>query len=220
MVGRYSLVTPVDALRAAFGFDTRPPALPARYNIAPTQIVPVVRRGSDGRRELAPMRWGFALSWNPRTAIMDAQAETVAGKKSFRDAYARRRALVPADGFYEWKTVGKTHQPWRYTVGEAEPFAFAGLWQRFTLGDRVMACCTILTTPANALCAAVHDRMPLILPPSAYAEWLGEAEADPAALMRPFPAERMRAQRIGSAINEAGREGPDLIRPLDAAPSG
>ncbi len=183
MCGRYSITTPVEALARLFRFSGPLPNLRPRYNVAPTQQVPIVRRAQDdGEREVAQVRWGLIPFWAKDEKIgyklINARAEGIDAKPSFREAFKRgRRCLIPADGFYEWWKGTKPKQPWRITLEDGGPFAFAGLWERWEKApDGVpVESCTIITTAANALVAKLHDRMPVILPVDAYGPWLGEA---------------------------------------------
>ena len=177
MCGRFLLHTPVDTLQRAFGFAERPNLRP-RYNIAPTQTVPIVRQKDGGGRELALVRWGLIPSWAKEAGIggrlINARAETVAEKPAFRGAFRKRRALVPADGFYEWrKREGdRPKQPLLVRRRDGQPFAFAGLWEHWRGPEGEVETCTILTTEANAALAPIHDRMPVILDPACYDRWL------------------------------------------------
>jgi putative SOS response-associated peptidase YedK len=218
MCGRYMLTTPVDALRQLFLFTERP-NLPPRYNIAPTQEVPIVRRTRDGAgRELRLVRWGLVPYWadDPKIGnrLINARAESVARAPAFRDAYERRRCLVPADGFFEWRKDGKTRQPLLVRRKDQAPFAFAGLWERWPQpGGGVLRSCTIITCPPNALIAPVHDRMPVILAPEDFERWL-----DPAAgggeLLQPCPAEWLEALPVSPRVNSPQNDDPECIAPL------
>ena len=174
MCGRYMLTSPVEALRQLFMFEQRP-NLMARYNIAPTQEVPIVRLTRDrAARELIMVRWGLVPFWADDLAIgnrlINARCETVHTARAFREAYGRRRCLVPADGFFEWQKQGKLRQPFLIERKDRAPFAFAGLWERWRgADDAVVRSCTIITCPANKLVAPLHDRMPVILTPEAHA---------------------------------------------------
>jgi putative SOS response-associated peptidase YedK len=218
MCGRYMLTTPVDSLRQLFLFSERP-NLPPRYNIAPTQEVPIVRRTRDGAgRELLLVRWGLVPYWaeDPKIGnrLINARAETLARAPAFRDAYARRRCLVPADGFFEWRRDGKVRQPLLVRRRDQAPFAFAGLWERWPQpGSGVLRSCTIVTCPPNALIAQVHDRMPVILASADFERWL-----DPAAgggeLLRPCPAEWLEALPVGPRVNSPQNDDAECIAPL------
>ena len=231
MCGRYSLTTPPEALRRLFGFEAVP-NLPARYNIAPTQEAPIVRRGEDGRRELAMARWGllppFAKAPADGARMINARAETVAQKPAFRTAFRRRRCLVPADGFYEWQKLSEGPKPekqaWRIGLKGGAPFAFAGLWELWRppqpeAGGEALLSYGIVTTEANAAIAKIHERMPVILAEADYVRWL-DPEAQPdslQALLRPFPAEAMGYYRISSRVNAVRNDDEACIAPLNAA---
>ncbi len=178
-----------------------------RYNAAPTQSLLTVLRdpesgadGAEGRR-LDAMRWGLIPFWAKDAKVaystINAMAETVAIKPAFRDAFKSRRCLVPADGFYDWRKLdAKNKQPYRFIMADGAPFAFAGLWERWNnpANGETVRSFTIITTTPNALCAPVHNRMPVILDPADYPAWLGETPAGGdalQALLRPFPAERL-----------------------------
>ena len=164
MCGRYSITTPVEALSRLFRFTGPLPNLRPRYNVAPTQQVPIVRRARDNSaRELAQMRWGLIPFWAKDMSIgyklINARAEGIDAKPSFREAFKRgRRCLIAADGFYEWEKKGTPKQPWRITLEDGEPFAFAGLWEHWEKapGGVPVESCTIITTAANALVAKLH----------------------------------------------------------------
>src|SRR5919106_4296550 len=198
MCGRYMLTSPVEALRQLFMFEQRPNLMP-RYNIAPTQDVPIVRLTRDGPtgdgtgRELITVRWGLVPFWADDLAIgnrmINARGETVHTARAFREAYGRRRCLVPADGFFEWQKQGKLRQPFLVERKDRAPFAFAGLWERWRQADAhdaVVRSCTIITCPPNDLVAPLHDRMPVILPPEVHARWL-DSKTDARGLLEPCP---------------------------------
>jgi putative SOS response-associated peptidase YedK len=226
MCGRYVLTTPGEVLAQIF--DTAPPpeeileAVVPRYNIAPTQQVPIVRSAATGERELALAQWGLVPHWAKDSAIgnklINARAETAAEKPSFRDAMKRRRCLIPADGFYEWQKLGKGKQPWLLRMKDARPFAFAGLWSQWKTpqGGAPLETCAILTTTPNELTATVHDRMPVILPETTWSRWLDEAApgAPFTDLLVSFPAEQMEALPVSKRVNSPANEGPDLIEPV------
>ncbi|MGH6960565.1 MAG: SOS response-associated peptidase, partial [Dongiaceae bacterium] len=186
------------------------------YNAAPSQNLPVVRLDRDGRRELALLRWGLIPSWARDPAIgyrtINAKAETVAEKPAFRAAFRKRRCLVPADGFYEWQKIDGGKQPWRITLKDGAPFAFAGLWEHWDKGGEPVESFTIITTTANALCAEIDDRMPVIIGPADYEAWLAAADtAIPQALLQPYPAETMAAYPVGTRVNSPKNDDAQLI---------
>lgn len=186
MCGRYSQSHSLKALEAAFQALATPSFsadFSVRYNIAPSQSVAVVRPAMGGEgRELAGLRWGLVPGWMkefPKAATMiNARAETLADKPSFRAAYKRRRCLVPADGFYEWKKEADKKQPYYIQLPDQPLFAFAGLWEHWSRGEQNVESCTIITTDANHQMQSIHERMPVILKPEDYARWLGEEGGD------------------------------------------
>ena len=204
MCGRYNQRTPLTVLarQLQFELDASQTWRP-RYNIAPTQEIPVVRL-VNGKRQLAMLRWGLVPSWSkdPKLAPINARADSVATKPMFRSAYKSRRCLVLADGYYEWQRDGKVKLPWLYEV-EGGPFAIAGLWEGET--------CTLLTTDANDLAAQVHDRMPVILDPEDYDAWLA-CEQIPLA---PFPADRMSARPVSTFVNNVRNQGEECVAPSE-----
>jgi putative SOS response-associated peptidase YedK len=237
MCGRFVQKTPLGEIRVLFETANPVPNAPPHYNAAPTQDLAVVRYNPQTRaRALDLLRWGLVplwakdLSFGPK--CINARGETVATNKIFRDAFERRRCLVPADGFYEWqKGDGKT-RPYAIVPGEGVPgegggFAFAGLWERWKnpADGSIVRSFAIVTGLPNALCRPIHERMPVILPKAAWPVWLGEAEADPAALLallQPYPAELMRAYPIGPRVGNVKNDDPGLLDPAahltDTAP--
>lgn len=160
-------------------------------------------------------------AWTPEPQAayntINARAETVAEKPAFRQAFRRRRCLIPADGFYEWRAMGKRKQPYCIAPADGGPVAFAGLWERWERDSQVLESGTILVTQANALLASIHDRMPVILDPEDEARWLDPALTDPAALrplLVPCPPERLRLWPVSPALNHPRHEGPDLMAPV------
>lgn len=225
MCGRYTLTVGPEQLQQAYPNLSIPPEMPRRYNIAPTQPVAVIP--NDGRDRLDFYIWGLIPSWAKDPSIgsrmINARAETLTEKPAFRAAFRRRRCLIPADGFYEWKPEpgGKRKTPMLIRMKSGEPFAFGGLWETWNApdGSQVLSC-TIITTEPNALMQSIHNRMPLILPPSAHAAWLqpGEASADHLlALLRPHPAEPMEAYPVSTLVNSPANDLPDCVRPVTNA---
>lgn len=233
MCGRFTLYADPNVIAQQFSLEGLEEFAP-RYNIAPTQPVAYLRdlqvRGATPtvQRELTYAIWGLVPSWAKDPSIgarmINARAETAAEKPSFRAAMRRRRCLVPASGFYEWKREGKEKQPIYITAQEDPFFAFAGLWESWAGPDGgVLDTCTILTTEPNTLMSEIHNRMPVIIAPEDYEEWLCEgAELVPRQvealqhLLRPYPAERMRAFAVSRYVNNARNEGPECIAALEA----
>ena len=181
-----------------------------RYNIAPTQPVPVVRqKPKEPIRKLSLIRWGLIPSWAKDSSVagqmINARSETAGMKAAFRDALKSRRCLVPADGFYEWQRMGKSKQPYCFEVNEGELFAFAGIWDRWKdPAGNVVETCSILTTTPNAVTSPVHDRMPVILDPDSYDPWLDPGMRNVVAvseLLKPYDARLMRCYPISTRIN-------------------
>lgn len=224
MCGRFTRRVDRKTVAADFGLALdQVPELDPRYNVAPTQDILIVRQRS-GAREAALARWGLIPSWANDMKIgyqlINARAETLASKPSFREAFKRRRCLVVADGFYEWQKTRKQKQPYHIRLVDDEPFGFAGLWETWHAPDgEVVESCTIVTTDANELVRPLHDRMPVILDRSRYAEWLDE-KADPTTLgglLIPFPAGRMSVSPVSTFVNNARNEAPACIEPATAA---
>ncbi len=221
MCGRYELHTHPAALALAFGLPL-PPAVVPRYNIAPMQDIPVVRATPTGERELAFVRWGLVPRWAKDPSIgnkmINARAETLAEKPSFRTALKRHRCLIPADGFYEW-TVGPAggKQPLHIGMKDGATFAFAGLTERWLSPEgEVLDTCTIVTTQANALLSPLHDRMPVIVAPAQYARWLDVAVGDVSDLFAPYPAEAMAYYPVSTRVNSVRHDDASLLEPSHA----
>jgi putative SOS response-associated peptidase YedK len=221
MCGRFTLRASASVIAEQFALFERPP-FAARYNIAPTQTVPVIRLRPGGEyREMAWLRWGLIPTWAKEAGIgnrlINARGETAAVKPAFREAFQRRRCLVVADGFYEWRRAGRTKQPYFFRLCDDRPFAFAGLWEAWEGPDHAaIESCTLLTTVANELVRTIHDRMPVILPPESHSLWLNPAIDDPARLaplLMPYAAGAMAATPVGAFVNDPTHEGPRCIEP-------
>jgi putative SOS response-associated peptidase YedK len=203
----------------------RTPELVPRYNIAPTQPVAVVRQ-VEGRRQLSLMCWGLVPAWSkdPKAGppLINARADTVATKPSFRSAFKSRPCLIPADGFFEWQKTGeKTKQPFYIRLAKDRPFAFAGLWERWESTDSaVVESCVIITTDANDALRPLHDRMPVILPDDKYDRWIDPKIGDPATLqglLKPYPADEMTAYPVSTFVNNPRNESPRCLEPVKSA---
>jgi putative SOS response-associated peptidase YedK len=202
MCGRFTLRS--NPRQIALAFDlTEVPELPARWNISPTQEIAVVRAAPGGGRQLVFCRWGLVPSWadDPKIGnrMINARAETVAEKPSFRTPLAKRRCLIVTDGFYEWQKTPDGKQPHYITLAKDEPFAFAGLWEHWQRGETAFDSATIITTEANELLRPIHDRMPVIVPREEYGLWLDERVERAERVMpllRPYPPDAMRARPV------------------------
>jgi putative SOS response-associated peptidase YedK len=223
MCGRYVLKTPSEEMRRAFDFVEHPNLAP-RYNVAPTQEAPVIRqrRTPAGERTLQNLRWGLVPAWaeDPRIGarLINARSETLLEKPSFRTAFRRRRCLVPADGFYEWQAEGRVRQPFLITRRDDAVFAFAGLWERWTPPDRAapLDSFTIITTTANDFLKPLHERMPVILPPDAYARWL-DPDAEPeqlVELLKPAANDVLRCVPVDARVNSPRADDAELLVPI------
>jgi putative SOS response-associated peptidase YedK len=194
------------------------------YNVAPQTFQPVVRLSPDtGERELTIMRWGLIPFWAKDSKMVfntiNAKAETIATSPAYREAAKHRRCLVPADWFYEWKKLdAKTKQPYAIAMKDAELFAFAGLWDRWTdkATGQTLETYTVITTDPNELMEPIHNRMPVILHRKDYERWLAVADAAhlPVDLLRPYPAEEMKAWRVGKDVGNVRNNRPELIEPF------
>ena len=214
MCGRYRLTR---AERLAQRFDAElTEELHSRYNIAPTQPVPVIRAIAS-RRAIASMRWGLIPNWakNASMAQINARSETLLEKPAFKENFERRRCLIPADGFYEWKRDGRSKQPFHFGMKDDSLFAFAGIWDRWRSPQgQAIESCAILTTVPNELLRDVHDRMPLILRPENYGEWLVAPASDCGGLrdlLQPFDAAMMKRFPVSSAVNDPQIDTPECI---------
>ena len=232
MCGRYSLqTTRVDLARELGLPEAALPDLPARWNIAPSQPVPVVRHPEGtrgGRPEIAIVTWGLVPEWasDPRIGnrLINARRESLASKPSFKDSFLGRRCLVPADGFYEWVPAEPRgpRVPHYIRLRSGRPFTFAGLWSRWRAPtDERLETCTIVTGPPNDLVAPLHDRMPVILPEGARDAWLDPDMRDPAALsdlLAVFPADEMEAYPVSRHVNSPDHDDASCAEPLSSPP--
>ena len=226
MCGRFTVAVPREDLLDEFGVAEAPFDIRPRYNLAPTQIAPVVLRDREGAIAIAGLRWGLIPYWAKDPAIgnrlINARGDTVAAKPAFRDAFQHRRCLVPADGWYEWhRHAGSRKVPMWIHLQSRRPFAFAGLWERWGPRESRIHTFTIVTTEAAPSVRDIHDRMPVVLPRELRERWL-----DPAAptdellrLLRPYPGDDLEAWQVSSLVNSPDNDLPDCLFPV-AAPMG
>jgi putative SOS response-associated peptidase YedK len=214
MCGRFALYSPAEAAAALFGVSASLPVEP-RYNIAPTQDIAAIRNDQEGERELVLLRWGLVPFWAKDPSIgnrmINARAETVAEKPSYRNAYRHRRCIVLADGFYEWLRRGETKTPFFISLASGQPFALAGLWENWTdkeTGESLQTT-TLITTDANDFMAQLHHRMPVVLEANTATDWLAGSNDlldDVGAITPP-----LQAWPVDRRVNNARNEGEDLV---------
>lgn len=228
MCGRFTLTTPASGISEYFSV-TLPQGLQAdtwrpRYNIAPSQNISVIVQ-QDGQRQWKLFRWGLIPSWAKDMRIgykmINARAETLAEKPSYRSAFKKRRCLVVADGFYEWEKVKGGKQPRYFTLNDGGLMAFGGLWEKWSGEKDPVYSCTIVTTTANDLLARYHDRMPVILDPKEYDYWLDADFEDRDRLrsfLDPYPAKEMTVRRVSQLVNNVKNDSPECIEPVTDPP--
>jgi putative SOS response-associated peptidase YedK len=224
MCGRYRLSRRKQIIKEHFDSVSGEEDWSPRYNIAPTQPIPVIRQHpKEPIRQFSLMRWGLIPSWakdsSVATSMINARSETADTKPAFQDALKSRRCLIPADGFYEWQRTGKAKQPYCFEVGEGELFAFAGIWDRWKdpSGSWIKTC-SILTTTPNAVTSTVHDRMPVILDPESYDLWLDPGMTNVAAaseLLKPYDPGTMRCYTVSTRINHVANDDEECSRPFE-----
>ncbi|MCP5313005.1 MAG: SOS response-associated peptidase [Chromatiaceae bacterium] len=221
MCGRYFLHSTADKLTALFG-EMPMPLLQPRYNIAPTQPVPIVRENAAGRREMVLVRWGLIPGWSKgpdtRFSMINARVETVAEKPAYRSALRYRRCLIPADGFYEWRAQDGAKQPYVLRPRDARPLAFAGLWEHWQDdGGSELESCTILVRAADRQVGTIHDRMPVIIAPQAFGLWLDSKSQKPQPIETLLAAQQppeLDIYPVGRAVNNPRNDAPALLDPI------
>lgn len=218
MCGRFAFnATPAQVIKH-FGLDACAD-FASRYNIPPGTDIPVIRQSPEGQRVLHLLRWGLVPHWAKDPSIgnklNNARGESVAEKPSFREAFKRRRCLIPASGFYEWKAEGRVKQPYYISLKSGEHLAMGGLWETWQSpeGD-LLRTCAIITTGPNALMESLHDRMPVILAPEHWQAWLTAPPDEVAGLLDPYPAEAMQAWPVDRRVSRAGEDDARMIEPL------
>ena len=221
MCGRYASTLPPDAIRDLFKTQNAPINLPPSWNVAPTQQAMVVRRNPNrGERSLDLLQWGliphFTKDLKAARKPINARSETAATSGMFRDALAARRCLVPADAFYEWRAMPDGKQPYAIARWDGAPLAFAGLWEGWRSPDgEVVRTFVILTTAANVTMATLHERMPVILEEPDWSTWLGEADGNAAALLRPAADDVLRMWAVSRAVNNVRNNAAELLDQVD-----
>lgn len=218
MCGRFALKTPPAELASHFALDQVADFGP-RYNIPPATDIPVIRQSPDHKRMLHMLRWGLVPNWAKDPGIgnklNNARGETVAEKPSFREAFKKRRCIIPADGFYEWKTAGKLKQPYYLSLKSGQPMAMGGLWEsRRSPDGGILRTCCIITTGPNAVMEPIHDRMPVILSPEHWQAWLEAPAEDIRQFLRPYQADRMQAWPVDRRVGKTVDDDPGLMAPI------
>lgn len=227
MCARITITTTGTEIADLFGLSydiSHPrPVQKARYNVTPSTVIPVMRV-INGQRELAELRWGLIPHWNTNpkhTGFVNARAETAPDKPAFRDPFRFRRCLVPADGFFEWKHVGKKKKPYFFRPAGGGLFVYAGLWDRWVSPEGPVDTVAVLTVPANDLVKPLHDRMPAIVSEGHFGAWLDPKESRPAKLLPlldPYPVERMESWPVSDRVNHAAADDPDLLAAVPESP--
>lgn len=219
MCGRFTQSHNAEAIAQAFNLKEVPELNP-RYNVAPTQMVgTVLKPENTDERQFKMLYWGLIPSWakdkKMGSNLINARAETVAEKPAFRSAFKRRRCLVVADGFYEWKQVGGKKQPFYIHLPDKQPFGLAGLWEHWEEAEgEIIESCTIITTAANELMQPIHERMPVIINPQDYDLWLDREVQKPELLqplLKAYPSDRLTAYPVRTLVNKATQDSPELI---------
>ncbi len=219
MCGRYASFLPAEALARLFSTVNPLPNLEPTWNMAPTRDAPVVRLSREGERHLDALKWGlipyFTKDLKKARKPINARSETVAKSGMFKEAFAKRRCLVPAPVYYEWRDDPEGKTPFAVARVDGDPVAFAGIWETWKSpeGERVQTFATI-TTDANNLLAGIQDRMPVIIEPEDWPLWLGETEGDPGALLRAAPDDALRFWAVDKKVGNVRNDGPELIEPV------
>ena len=229
MCGRFTQERPASELAEIFAAEPLADELGARYNVAPTDEASVIVQRDD-RRAVTAYRWGLVPHWatdaKSASRMFNARAETITASPAFREAFRRRRCIVPVDSFYEWKREGTVRQPYRVSRDDGLPLALAGLWAgwRDPETEEVRRTFTIVTTTPNDAMAGLHDRMPVVLDEAVWDRWLIDGRAGPTvdegellAMLRPTDAVQLRIYPVNRYVNDVRRDGPELIEPLSAA---
>lgn len=217
MCGRFAFATKREKLEQQFKVENLAGEPPANYNVAPTQPVPIVRDHEEAGRQLSLAHWGLVPFWAKDSKMahstINARAETVHEKPSFRHCIRRQRCIVPASGFFEWHTLGELKQPHFISMEDRNLLAMAGLWDRWEGPDGILESCTILTTAANAFMEPIHHRMPVLLDKAGYDTWLDASKEHPDELLHSIPDGHLQSWPVSSEVGNPRHNSPDLIAP-------
>jgi putative SOS response-associated peptidase YedK len=223
MCGRFSLATDISVLQEQFNFKwSNEITINPRFNVAPSQQILTI--GSDGEKRIGTMmKWGLVPYWSNDTKIgykmINARAEGIDEKPSFKTPFKRKRCLILSDGFYEWKKEEKKKQPFRFMMKDDRPFAFAGLWDQWDKDGELLYSCTIITTTPNEMTQEVHNRMPVILEEDAYDLWIDAKMNDTEylkSLLIPFPAEKMKSYPVSTLVNSPKNNVEECLSPINS----
>jgi putative SOS response-associated peptidase YedK len=219
MCGRFGFAKPKDQIMKRFNLERVPDNLPLLYNITPQQNVPAVLNTFPNQLEL--IKWGLVPSWSkdekPPYSMINARAETIFEKPTYKRLIKSKRCLILSDGFYEWQKTADKKIPYRIFLKNEEPFAFAGIWDTWGKGEKQFYSCSIITTTSNKLMASIHDRMPVILDPEDEPKWLQDIPMNfVLSMLRSYPAEKMDAYPISTLVNTPTNNSADIIKPLAA----
>lgn len=224
MCGRFTLAVDPSLLLKLFPGLVLPSDLVPRFNVAPTQ--PVLGIFGARGKHAENFHWGLIPFWAKNKGIgasmINARAESLAEKPAFRRAFEKRRLLIPADGFYEWRKDGKVRTPFYIRMKTGEPFAFAGVWEKWASKDApedAVRSASIITVAANELVAPLHDRMPAIIPAADFERWLDPENEQPAALLKPYDADPMTMYEVSRVVNNANNETPECVAPVEEEPT-
>ncbi len=219
MCGRYGFAKPKDQIKKRFNLERVPDNLPLLYNIAPGTNVPAILNTFPN--QLAMIKWGLVPSWSKENkttySMINARGETILEKPTYKRLIKSKRCLICATEFYEWHKSADKKIPYRIFLKNEEPFAFAGIWDSWGAGEKQFYSCAIITTSANKLMAAIHDRMPVILDPEDESKWLQDIPMNfVLSMLRSYPPEKMDAYPISTLVNSPSNDSPDIIKPLSA----
>jgi putative SOS response-associated peptidase YedK len=219
MCGRYVLNSTPAELVTRFGLDECAD-FSSRYNIPPGTDIPVIRQSPEGKRVLHMLRWGLVPHWakdpNIGAKLNNARGETVAEKPSFRDAFKRRRCLIPANGFYEWKAEGKVKQPYYISLRSGETLAMGGLWESWKAPDgSILRTACIITTAPNEVMEPIHDRMPVIVAPENWQSWLNGMPEEVAGMVTPYRDDALQAWPVSRRVSKTQEDDAGLIEPIE-----
>ncbi|MBT4223488.1 MAG: SOS response-associated peptidase [Opitutae bacterium] len=218
MCGRFAFATKRETLKRQFKVDNLLDDPPINYNVAPTQQIPIIRKEADTKRLISTAHWGLIPFWakNRKMAhqTINARAETIREKPSFRHCFRRKRCIIPASGFFEWHTLGELKQPHYISLRDKSLLGLAGLWDTWENDGEIMESCTIVTTTANSFMEPIHERMPVILMDEDHLDWLDASNEDPKHLIKQFPSEKMQSWAVPSKVGNPRNNLPELIEPV------